>query len=319
MTIDKTSFDCGKIGNHTVTLIVTDIQGNVASKTATVTIVGELTSSSISSIPTSSTFTGGVSTNLYLGYGAQSTTLQVSNMVVGGNGTNPRFYTYSWTGSASSQLSSTTSASPVFTPTAGGYYTFNVLVTNKYGCTTSATISICVKDIREVDKKGKFTGKVFICHAPPGNPSNNNTLSISVNAVASHLSQHSEDRLGSCSDAPCAAPSNMMMSTNSTDGAATKEVKIELSLQNTELVAYPNPFSQNTTVSFKLPYTEEVAVLEMYDMRGVKIQSLFNGPANANQTYEVKFNGQEISAGSYTFRLITSKEVKIFKVVMNTN
>jgi PKD repeat protein len=216
-------------------------------------------------------------------------------------------------------LSSTTSASPVFTPTAGGYYTFNVLVTNKYGCTTSATISICVKDIREVDKKGKFTGKVFICHAPPGNPSNNNTLSISVNAVASHLSQHSEDRLGSCSDAPCAAPSNMMMSTNSTDGAATKEGKIELSLQNTELVAYPNPFSQNTTVSFKLPYTEEVAVLEMYDMRGVKIQSLFNGPANANQTYEVKFNGQEISAGSYTFRLITSKEVKIFKVVMNTN
>jgi PKD repeat protein len=319
MTIDKTSFDCGKIGNHTVTLIVTDIHGNVASKTATVTIVGELTSSSISSIPTSSTFTGGVSTNLYLGYGAQSTTLQVSNMVVGGNGTNPRFYTYSWTGSASSQLSSTTSASPVFTPTAGGYYTFNVLVTNKYGCTTSATISICVKDIREVDKKGKFTGKVFICHAPPGNPSNNNTLSISVNAVASHLSQHSEDRLGSCSDAPCAAPSNMMMSTNSTDGAATKEAKIELSLQNTELVAYPNPFSQNTTVSFKLPYTEDVAVLEMYDMRGVKIQSLFNGPANANQTYEVKFNGQEISAGSYTFRLITSKEVKIFKVVMNTN
>jgi hypothetical protein len=319
MTIDKTSFDCGKIGNHTVTLIVTDIHGNVASKTATVTIVGELTSSSIASIPTSSTFTGGVSTNLYLGYGAQSTTLQVSNMVVGGNGTNPRFYTYSWTGLASSQLSSTTSGSPVFTPTAGGYYTFNVLVTNKYGCTTSATISICVKDIREVDKKGKYTGKVFICHAPPGNPSNNNTLSISVNAVASHLSQHSEDRLGSCSDAPCAAPSNMMMSNNSTDGAATKEGKIELSLQNTELVAYPNPFSQNTTVSFKLPYTEEVAVLEMYDMRGVKIQSLFNGPANANQTYEVKFNGQEISAGSYTFRLITSKEVKIFKVVMNTN
>jgi hypothetical protein len=319
MTIDKTSFDCGKIGNHTVTLIVTDIHGNVASKTATVTIVGELTSSSIASIPTSSTFTGGVSTNLYLGYGAQSTTLQVSNMVVGGNGTNPRSYTYSWTGLASSQQSSTTSGSPVFTPTAGGYYTFNVLVTNKYGCTTSATISICVKDIREVDKKGKYTGKVFICHAPPGNPSNNNTLSISVNAVASHLSQHSEDRLGSCSDAPCAAPSNMMMSNNSTDGAATKEGKIELSLQNTELVAYPNPFSQNTTVSFKLPYTEDVAVLEMYDMRGVKIQSLFNGPANANQTYEVKFNGQEISAGSYTFRLITSKEVKIFKVVMSTN
>jgi hypothetical protein len=320
ITIDKSTFDCSSIGNQIVTLTVTDASGNVSTGTATVTIVGELTTSSIASVPTIATYTGGVSTNLYLGYGAQSTTLQVSNVASGG--TDPRAYTYVWTGSASSQLSSTTSASPVFTPTVGGYYTFNVLVTNKYGCKSSASITICVKDIREKDKNGRFTGKVFICHAPPGNPSNNNTLSISVNAVASHLSQHSDDRLGSCSDAPCAAPSNMMMSTNSTGGsvsAPTKVAATEFNLNSTEMVAYPNPFTQQTTVRFTLPYQEDHATLDIYDLKGVKIQTLFNGNANAQTTYEVQFNGQNLSAGTYFFRLITAKEVKSFKVVMNTN
>jgi hypothetical protein len=319
MTIDKSSFNCSSIGNQIVTLTVTDPSGNVSTGTATVTIVGELTTSSIASVPTSGTFTGGVSTNLFLGYGAQSTTLQVSNIVSGGNGVDPRTYTYAWTGAG---LSSTNSAVPVFTPTIAGNYTFSVIVTNKYGCTTSATISICVKDIREVDKKGKFTGKVFICHAPPGNPSNNNTLSISVNAVASHLSQHSDDRLGSCSDAPCTAPSNMMMSTNSTGGsvsAPTKVAATEFNLNSTEMVAYPNPFTQQTTVRFTLPYQEDHATLDIYDLKGVKIQTLFNGNANAQTTYEVQFNGQNLSAGTYFFRLITAKEVKSFKVVMNTN
>jgi hypothetical protein len=319
MTIDKSSFNCSSIGNQIVTLTVTDPSGNVSTGTATVTIVGELTTSSIASVPTSGTFTGGVSTNLFLGYGAQSTTLQVSNIVSGGNGVDPRTYTYAWTGAG---LSSTNSAVPVFTPTIAGNYTFSVIVTNKYGCKSSASITICVKDIREKDKNGRFTGKVFICHAPPGNPSNNNTLSISVNAVASHLSQHSDDRLGSCSDAPCTAPSNMMMSTNSTGGsvsAPTKVAATEFNLNSTEMVAYPNPFTQQTTVRFTLPYQEDHATLDIYDLKGVKIQTLFNGNANAQTTYEVQFNGQNLSAGTYFFRLITAKEVKSFKVVMNTN
>jgi PKD repeat protein len=322
MTINRTGFDCSSIGNHTITLTVTDIHGNVSTKTATVTIVGELTSTNIASVPTNSTFTGGVSTNLYLGYGAQSTTLQTSNIIVGGNGTSPKSYTYVWSGSATSQLSSITSGSPVFTPTTAGYYTFNVLVTNKYGCTSAATISICVKDIREVttDKKGitSYTGKVFICHAPPGNVGNSNTLSISVNAVAAHLSQHSFDRLGSCADAPCSASQNAM-STNSTSGAITAPVKIEsteISLHNTEFVAYPNPFGKQTTVRFTLPYQEDKAILDIYDLKGVRIQNLFNGNANAQTTYEVQFNGQNIASGTYIFRLITSKEVKNFKVIM---
>jgi hypothetical protein len=114
----------------------------------------------------------------------------------------------------------------------------------------------------------------------------------------------------------------MMMSTNSTGGsvsAPTKVASTEFNLNNTEMVAYPNPFTQQTTVRFTLPYQEDHATLDIYDLKGVKIQTLFNGNANAQTTYEVQFNGQNLSAGTYFFRLITAKEVKSFKVVMNTN
>ncbi len=66
-----------------------------------------------------------------------------------------------------------------------------------------------------------------------------------------------------------------------------------------------------------MPYQDNNAILAIYDLKGTKIQGLYQGNANADTTYEVPFNGQNLSAGTYFFRLITSKEVKIFKVIMN--
>jgi hypothetical protein len=40
--------------------------------------------------------------------------------------------------------------------------------------------------------------KVQICHVPPGNPTNAQTLTISENAIASHLENHELDFLGPC-------------------------------------------------------------------------------------------------------------------------
>jgi len=44
--------------------------------------------------------------------------------------------------------------------------------------------------------KGK-ANKVTICHAPPGNPSKGNTLSIAISGLSGHMN-HSGDRFGSC-------------------------------------------------------------------------------------------------------------------------
>jgi hypothetical protein len=195
VTISKSTFNCSNLGANSVTLTVTDIHGNVSTCTAIVTVVGVLPTCSIASVPTNTTYTGGIPTNLYLGYGAQSTTLKVTP-------TSGTSFTYSWSGAATSMLSSTTSGAPVFTPTTAGVYTFTVVTTNNFGCTSTCTITLCVKDIRVPGTNGS---KVYVCHVPPGNPGNANTLSISVNAVSSHLGQHDGDKLGTC-DQVCAAP-----------------------------------------------------------------------------------------------------------------
>jgi prepilin-type N-terminal cleavage/methylation domain-containing protein len=41
-------------------------------------------------------------------------------------------------------------------------------------------------------------GKVIVCHLPPGNPNNTQTLNVSVNAVTAHMAHG--DWLGDCSD-----------------------------------------------------------------------------------------------------------------------
>ena len=89
-----------------------------------------------------------------------------------------------------------------------------------------------------------------------------------------------------------------------------------LALVATKFIAYPNPFVTSTTVSFTLPYLDEQTTVEVFDVRGVKIQTIFKGIANANQAYEIKFDGQNIAAGTYFFRLTTAKETKNFKAVM---
>ena len=48
--------------------------------------------------------------------------------------------------------------------------------------------------------EAKAEAKVTICHIPPGNPSNTQTLSVGESAVAAHLAEHG-DYLGACGSA----------------------------------------------------------------------------------------------------------------------
>jgi hypothetical protein len=217
-SLSKTSFDCSNIGANVVTLSVTDVSGNTSTCQATVTVIGEIPTCSIASVPTSNVYTGGNPNNLYLGYGAQSTVLQLSVPQSGAP------YTFSWSGNG--PLSSTSAQSPVFTPTAGGTYVFTVLITNKYGCTTTCKVSICVTDIR-VMSGGTWDGKrVYVCHVPPGSGIGN-TLEVSVNAVPSHIGPlgHANDRLGRCEVPLCTPSASSGVPTKYTKAADT-EVKV---------------------------------------------------------------------------------------------
>ena len=111
--------------------------------------------------------------------------------------------------------------------------------------------------------------------------------------------------------------SNIVVNSSNPITVKTDVIKLMMIEEPLKLIAYPNPFTLNTTVSFTIPYQEANARLDIYDLKGTKIQNLFNGNANAQQTYEVRFDGQNIAAGTYFFRLITAKETKNFKVIMD--
>jgi hypothetical protein len=294
MQLSKTTFNCSNTGVNTVTLTVTDVHGNQASANATVTVTGAGSTITVSSVPTGNVYTGGINTNLYLGYGASGTVLQTNGAVAAGAP-----YTYSWTGGNIGMLSSTSSASPVFTPTAAGYYTYTVTVTNKYGCSVTASISICVTDIRVPGSNGK----VYVCHAPPGNPANRQTLSISVNAVAAHLGEHPEDRLGSCGQSPC----NQTVS--NAVNSSTSVALAEESTDDLKVTVMPNPSNTHFTLKFESRYKTPIN-LRVLDASGRVVDA--RSKIGANSTLQI---GSTYSSGKYFAEVIQGGTRKVVQLI----
>jgi predicted extracellular nuclease len=285
LSASKTSFDCSNIGANTVKLTVADGTGNTATCSTTVTVIGAVPSCSIVSVPSSNVYTGGIPTNIYLGYGPQSVTLNVT--ASGGSS-----FTYSWNGSG---LSCTTCEDAVFTPTTGGVYHFTVTVTNNYGCTTTCNITICVLDIRVEGTDGK---KVYICHAPPGNLGNGQTLAVNVNSVKDHLQNHAGDKLGQCGQDPCSGSQSRFITSN----------KIIVG-ESFKVAVLPNPSRTSFTLSIESNNNMPVNV-RILDVQGREINRL--GNVSANSILNI---GDKLNTGFYLAEIIQGNERKIVKLV----
>ena len=283
LSVSPSSFNCSNAGANTVTLTVTDIHGNSSTCTATVTVQYQPTCS-IAVTAANNTYTGGVVTNIYLGYGPQSATMTAN--ATGGSG-----FTYSW--SPANKLSSSTIQNPVFTPTAEGNYTYTVTVTNSNGCVTTCTKTFCVKDVQVSGSGGK---KVYLCHLPPGNNQNPQTLSISTNAVYSHLTEHSGDALGKCGS-----------TCNSNKKTSVEQLLVDI--DNLEITCSPNPFSQ----SFKLNYISAFSTQATISIFGITGNLIEKTTVSGNSNH-VEL-GQNLPDGIYTVSFIQGDIVKIFKMI----
>ena len=150
-------------------------------------------------------------------------------------------------------------AAPVFTPTAEGNYTFTLTVTNEFGCSSTCTITICALDIRVPGTNGK---KVYLCHVPPGNPGNPQTLSISVNAVPAHIPGHEGDHLGAC-DQSC---DNLKTSITAGELITTHDGEFSA-------IIYPNPSASDFRISVESESTEPLSV-RIYDLTGKVMEQM---------------------------------------------
>lgn len=285
-SLSQDTFSCSDIGIVPVALTVTDAAGNSSTCTANVTVVGEIPSCTIEAVPGAGPYTGGPATTIYLGYGPQDVTLSAT--ASGGSA-----FTYSW--SPSDGLSCSDCAAPVFTPTAEGNYEFTLTVTNEFGCSSTCSITICVLDVRVPGTNGK---KVYLCHVPPGNPENPQTLSISVNAVPAHLTEHDGDHLGAC-DQSC---DNLKSSI--TTGELITSDDGEFSV-----ILYPNPSKSDFKVSVETESSEPVSI-KIFDMFGKVLQVI-----DEVEPEEVIITGNELSVGIYIMKVQQGSQVQNVRII----
>jgi hypothetical protein len=289
----------------------TDAGGNFATSSQTIT-KGMSFTTSLTSVPTSSVYTGGVSTNLYLGYGAQSTTLQVGSLPSAGAP-----YSYSWNGNTA-RLSNTNTANPIFTPatTGSGTSAFAVTITNRFGCTFTASISICVTDIRVPNTSGAGA-KVYLCHKSNGKNGGTQTTEVLVSQVASHIGNNNcgsngQDRLGRCDQAPCAgtvATSTTDLITKTTSKESGMELKTAVTEEALKVTVMPNPSTTYFTLKLESKYETPVNMRVM-DGTGRVVDA--RTKIGSNSSLQI---GHNYSSGTYYAEMIQGTTRKVVQLI----
>jgi hypothetical protein len=247
-------------------------------------------SCSIKSSPENSTYTGGNPNIIYLGYGSQRTSLSVVTESTG-------VLTYNWEGNGI--LSCNSCADPVFAPSAPGTYQFTVTITDESGCTSSCSISICVQDIRSESRE---SGKVYLCHVPPGNTGNPQQISISVDAVAAHLLNHPGDKLGICGQSPCG---------NKVSGGVTPGnlTVVPADDKNVTISIYPNPAYDHIFVKLSNSSFKEFSVKLMSADYKLVASGKYQGAVN-----EIRFDSR-LAPGVYFLEVTIGNRREVFKVL----
>ncbi len=84
---------------------------------------------------------------------------------------------------------------------------------------------------------------------------------------------------------------------------------------------YPNPFNPTTTIKYTISYdktlhaTSQPVQLKVYDMLGREIATLVNEKQPAG-TYQINFNGSNLSSGIYYYTLKTNNFVKTKNMIL---
>ena len=80
---------------------------------------------------------------------------------------------------------------------------------------------------------------------------------------------------------------------------------------------YPNPFNPSTTIMFTIPVVtgHAPALLKVYDVLGKEVATLVNEQLTAG-TYQVNFDGKNLSSGTYIYRLESGSSVSTKKMTL---
>ncbi|MBC7914929.1 MAG: T9SS type A sorting domain-containing protein [Pyrinomonadaceae bacterium] len=107
-------------------------------------------------------------------------------------------------------------------------------------------------------------------------------------------------------------------------GVTSTSEKVEIAVNNPVLAtssdyslnAYPNPFQQYISIDF-IGKDKENATLQIFNLQGVLIETLYRGKIEAGVNYSFKFDGSRHPNGIYISRLICGKNVFTKQIILN--
>jgi hypothetical protein len=195
-------------------------------------------------------------------------------------------------------------------------------ITGRYMTTYKA--SACVN--------GKATGSKLVEQIPQ---SVLNCLSLSGNNTVNGLLALANKALGNAIPAGCSASlSDINVALTSINegfdgcrilagfGGNSSGVRMEeeentiaSEMNNMELSVYPNPTSGNATLLFTSPMSAK-ATLDLYNMNGAKVSSLFNSEVIAGESYGIEMDASSLSPGIYFLHLTVGNQATFTKLVV---
>lgn len=176
---------------------------------------------------------------------------------------------------------------------------YSLEVSDENGCIASDTVRICAVDVICYAGNSNVQ-KVEICHIPPGNPGNPQSLCVNANSVPAHLNNGAQ--LGACGEVQqiCGATSSLNMNSR------IVHEQIELVKQE-PLTIYPNPFEQTFTVVIDSD-KKGLFQISVLDASGRDVKEIYYGYHDGmHKNFEVL--NTHISPGMYLVKVTLNNEV----------
>jgi hypothetical protein len=160
------------------------------------------------------------------------------------------------------------------------------LTVTRFGCVSVITYTIGVETVECKNNK------VSVCH-------NGNTICISVNALAAHLAHG--DCIGDCGS---------VIKTDLHQHTIAKEEPAS----EFELNVYPNPFQNNATISYFVPFGTIAPQIVIHDYTGRIVKEITVESGHG----KVEIDGSEINAGIYFYSIVVNGQLQESKKMILT-
>lgn len=221
---------------------------------------------------------------------------------------------FSWKGSFIEALSNAYIQNPDFNPLHANNphpscvtYTYTLTVMDAQKNTATATVTV---NVVSVNVEGCTSGKAQVCHK--GGNGVQKDVCTDANAIPPHISDKNASALGGHSGCCVGSCGNKCVSPMKSAAASLMEEDSESGLV---LENFPDPFRTSTTVRFIVP--EEYPVkLNIYDLSGKLIKTIFNEITQPEREYKVLFESADLSQGIYIYKLITPPETFQGKMIL---